>query len=93
MVDVCALLDESMSDPVYRTVEGRMNTATDNSGYVQATVAPGGRLYALYVSPHAMYDLTADQLAAACIEAVTKAQSRENHPGSDRRLDVDPIQP
>ncbi|WP_089247667.1 hypothetical protein [Asanoa hainanensis] len=60
-------------------------TATDGAGYVQATVLPGGRLHALYVSPHAMYDLTADQLATACLEAVVKAQTR--------RFDVSPFQP
>ena len=68
-------------------------TATDGAGYVQATVLPGGRLHALYVSPHAMYDLTADQLATACLEAVAKAQSRVTRPGGDRRLDVPPFQP
>jgi hypothetical protein len=55
--------------------------ASDAAGYVQATVRADGRLLALWVNPHAMYDLTAEQLAEACLEAVVRAQSVTAHPG------------
>jgi hypothetical protein len=56
-------------------------SAADSAGYVCATVGPGGRLHALHINPHAMYDLSAGQLADACLEAVRRAQSMRRHPG------------
>jgi hypothetical protein len=57
------------------------SSATDSAGYVRATVGPGGGLQALHINPHAMYDLSAGQLADACLEAVRRAQSLRRHPG------------
>jgi hypothetical protein len=56
-------------------------SAADEHGYVRATVGHAGRLRAISIKPHAMYDLSADDLAAACLEAVTRAQSIASHPG------------
>ncbi|MGK5739995.1 YbaB/EbfC family nucleoid-associated protein [Micromonospora sp. URMC 103] len=50
-------------------------TAADPAGYVEATVRADGRLAALRIDPHAMYDLTAAELATACIEAIQRASS------------------
>jgi hypothetical protein len=55
--------------------------AADAAGYVHATVRRGGRLHALSINANAMYDLSSAQLAAACLEAVGKAQSMAGHPG------------
>lgn len=43
--------------------------ATDPARYIEATIRADGRLRALSINPHAMYDLTAAQLADACLEA------------------------
>ncbi|MEV6377370.1 hypothetical protein [Micromonospora musae] len=50
-------------------------TAADPAGYVEATIRPDGRLAALRIDPRAMYDLTAAELAGACIEAIQRACS------------------
>ncbi|SIR73986.1 hypothetical protein [Micromonospora avicenniae] len=50
-------------------------TAADPAGYVEATVRPDGRLAALRIDPRATYDLTAAELAGACIEAIQHACS------------------
>ncbi|GAA1856331.1 YbaB/EbfC family nucleoid-associated protein [Asanoa iriomotensis] len=53
----------------------RTVTATDASGYVEATVSLGGKLVRTYVSPHALRDLTAVDLAAVCVEAIAAARA------------------
>ncbi|MFC0506739.1 YbaB/EbfC family nucleoid-associated protein [Micromonospora costi] len=55
--------------------DARAVTASDPGGYVEVTVRPDGRLAALRIDPHAMYDLTAAELASACIEAIQRACS------------------
>ncbi|MEU8301227.1 hypothetical protein AB0C04_28560 [Micromonospora sp. NPDC048909] len=56
-------------------------TVTDRGKYVEVTVRRDGRLSAFQINPHAMYDLTAAELASACLEAVERADSMRSHPG------------
>ena len=56
-------------------------TVTDSGRYVEVSVRRDGRLTALRINPHAMYDLTAAELASACLEAIERADSMRSHPG------------
>ncbi|WP_406038378.1 YbaB/EbfC family nucleoid-associated protein [Micromonospora sp. NBC_00898] len=56
-------------------------TGADPAGYVEVTMRRDGRLTALRINPHAMYDLTAGELAGACLEAIERADSVRSHPG------------
>ncbi|MEV0726588.1 hypothetical protein AB0I37_27885 [Micromonospora purpureochromogenes] len=56
-------------------------TVTDPLGYVEVAMRRDGRLTALKINPHAMYDLTAAELASACLEAIARADSMRSHPG------------
>ncbi|MFI7210860.1 YbaB/EbfC family nucleoid-associated protein [Micromonospora maritima] len=50
-------------------------TVTDSGRYVEVSMRHDGRLTALRINPHAMYDLTAPDLADACLEAIERANS------------------
>ncbi|WP_422745108.1 hypothetical protein ACN27B_12805 [Micromonospora sp. WMMD754] len=50
-------------------------TVTDSGRYVEVSMRHDGRLTALRINPHARYDLTAADLADACLEAIERADS------------------
>jgi DNA-binding protein YbaB len=52
----------------------RTASATDQHGYVEATVSLGRKLVRTYISPHAMRDLDAVGLGEACREAIAAAR-------------------
>ncbi|GAA5186939.1 hypothetical protein GCM10023322_34180 [Rugosimonospora acidiphila] len=60
-----------------RPAESR-TTTSDPHGYVTATIGADGRLDGLTINPHAMYDLTAAELAKACTAAVNAAWARRS---------------
>ena len=59
-------------------------TATDDAGYVEATVRLGGELVDVRISAYAMRDLSADALGPACVEAIAAARSRAGEAMSER---------
>ncbi|MEH1059057.1 YbaB/EbfC family nucleoid-associated protein [Micromonospora sp. CPCC 206171] len=58
--------------------------ATDATGTVTARVTGDGEVAEVYLSPQAVRDLDADQLGAACLEAVRQAQTRLSTTLTDR---------
>ncbi|WFE53175.1 hypothetical protein [Micromonospora sp. WMMD1155] len=67
------------------TVAGAL-TVTDPRRYVEVTMRSDGSLSALRIDPHAMYDLTAHELADACLAAIERADSMRSHPGRTGRI-------
>jgi DNA-binding protein YbaB len=59
-------------------------TATDEAGYVEATVRLGGELIDVRISAYAMRDLSADALGPACVEAIAAARTRAGEAMSER---------
>ncbi|MEU8259200.1 YbaB/EbfC family nucleoid-associated protein [Micromonospora sp. NPDC048999] len=49
-------------------------SATDQRGYVDATVSLGRKVVKTHISPHAMRDLDAWELGEACKEAIAEAR-------------------
>jgi DNA-binding protein YbaB len=71
------LLQQQVADLVQAVNDAVDQSATgsDPSGLVKATVRGRGAVESLYISPHAMRDLSADELGAACVNAVRAAKA------------------
>lgn len=48
--------------------------ATDDSGFVTATVARGGELRSVYISARVFDLMSAESVSAACVEAISRAR-------------------